>query len=53
MAQLLASPGEPADGRFEVEVGLASVAAGDYGVELTASGETGTATEIVAFRVTN
>ena len=53
MAQLPASPGEPADGRFEVEVGLASVAAGDYGVELTASGETGTATEIVAFRVTN
>jgi hypothetical protein len=36
-----------------IDLGLASLAAGDYGVEITATTEAGEAKEVIAFRVTN
>ncbi len=53
MAQLPATPRDMGAGFCEIEVSLASLAPGDYGVEMIASGESGDASEIVAFRVTN
>ena len=52
MAELPATSGD-SGGIVEIEVSLASLAPGDYGVEITANGEDGEAAEIVAFRVTN
>jgi VWFA-related protein len=41
----------PAPGRGELELGLSSLAAGDYLVELTAKTDAGTAQELVAFKI--
>jgi VWFA-related protein len=40
-----------ADGPFEIELPLSSLAAGEYLIELTAKSESGTAQETIAFRV--
>jgi hypothetical protein len=41
----------PSPGKGELELGLASLAAGDYLIELTAKTESGSARELIAFRV--
>jgi VWFA-related protein len=41
-----------AGGRSEIELALAPIAAGEYVIEITASGETGEVKEMLAFRVT-
>jgi hypothetical protein len=47
----LPAPVARADGRFEAEVGLAWMAAGEYLIEVHASAETGQASALVPFRI--
>ena len=49
MSELPLQPG--ANGRFETEVPLSALAAGEYLIELTAKSESGTAQDTIAFRV--
>jgi hypothetical protein len=49
MAEIPMQPGEP--GQATLELGLSSLAAGDYVIELNAKNATGAAQELVAFKV--
>jgi VWFA-related protein len=53
MAELPVTPPETSGGSFGIEVPLAGLPAGAYGVRITAIVEGAEAAEIVAFRVTN
>jgi len=44
-------PVKSSNGSSELELGLAAYAAGEYLLELTAKAESGTAQEIIAFRL--
>jgi len=52
MSELAPAPA-PTTGMQQVELPLAALAAGEYVVEIKASGEGGEATEHVGFRVTS
>ncbi len=53
MSELPVATAGSSGGLSQVEVSLANLSPGDYGISLTATGEGGNATELVAFRVTN
>jgi hypothetical protein len=50
MSELPVTPS--AEGRSEIELALAPIAAGEYVIEVTAAGESGEVKELLAFRVT-
>ncbi len=52
MSDLLVTPSAVAPGALEVEFALAPLAAGEYLLELTATGESGELKELLGFRVT-
>jgi hypothetical protein len=52
MSELPVTPAASSDSRSEIEVALGPIPAGEYLIEITASGETGEVKDLIAFRVT-
>jgi hypothetical protein len=52
MTELAVAPSAASSSVLEIEVPLAPIAAGEYLLELTATGESGEVKELLGFRVT-